>query len=384
MPDHRRDLAMALTYYAPYVSGLSDAARAIAEGLAGRGWRVTVVATRHQPDLPARETLNGVDVVRTPVIARIGKGTVSPAFVPAAARAAGRSRALLLHLPLLEAGLIASLVRRTPIVTMYQCDVSLPAGLANRGQTAVIDLSSRVACRRSRAVVASSADYAQASRISTSLLPRLRVIPPPCRLRSGGKPAFRDTPGLHVGFLGRLVEEKGVEYLVEGFRRLTDPAARLLLAGDFAAVAGGSVVERVRQGAAGDPRIRLLGFLPDAQVADFYASIDVLVLPSINPLEAFGIVQAQALMLGIPVIASDLPGVRVPLTEVDLGTLIPPRDAAAIAGALSAPLPAARQRQTASLRARELWMADAVVERNATLLREIGGMDPAGAQSFGP
>ncbi|MGA2283500.1 MAG: glycosyltransferase family 4 protein [Candidatus Dormibacteria bacterium] len=384
MPDHRRDLAMALTYYAPYVSGLSDAARAIAEGLAGRGWRVTVVATRHQPDLPARETLNGVDVVRTPVIARIGKGTVSPAFVPAAARAAGRSRALLLHLPLLEAGLIASLVRRTPIVTMYQCDVSLPAGLANRGQTAVIDLSSRVACRRSRAVVASSADYAQASRISTSLLPRLRVIPPPCRLRSGGKPAFRDTPGLHVGFLGRLVEEKGVEYLVEGFRRLTDPAARLLLAGDFAAVAGGSVVERVRQGAAGDPRIRLLGFLPDAQVADFYASIDVLVLPSINPLEAFGIVQAQALMLGIPVIASDLPGVRVPLTEVDLGTLIPPRDAAAIAGALSAPLPAARQRQTASVRARELWMADAVVERNATLLREIGGMDPAGAQSFGP
>jgi len=384
MPDHRRDLAMALTYYAPYVSGLSDAARAIAEGLAGRGWRVTVVATRHQPDLPARETLNGVDVVRTPVIARIGKGTVSPAFVPAAARAAGRSRALLLHLPLLEAGLIASLVRRTPIVTMYQCDISLPAGLANRGQTAVIDLSSRVACRRSRAVVASSADYAQASRISTSLLPRLRVIPPPCRLRSGGKPAFRDTPGLHVGFLGRLVEEKGVEYLVEGFRRLTDPAARLLLAGDFAAVAGGSVVERVRQGAAGDPRIRLLGFLPDAQVADFYASIDVLVLPSINPLEAFGIVQAQALMLGIPVIASDLPGVRVPLTEVDLGTLIPPRDAAAIAGALSAPLPAARQRQTASVRARELWMADAVVERNATLLREIGGMDPAGAQSFGP
>jgi glycosyltransferase involved in cell wall biosynthesis len=384
MPDHRRDLAMALTYYSPYVSGLTDAARVIAEGLAGRGWRVTVVATRHQPDLPARETLNGVDVIRTPVIARIGKGTVSPAFVPAAARAAGRSRALLLHLPLLEAGLIASLVRRTPIVTMYQCDVSLPAGLANRAQTWAIDLSSRVACRRSRAVVTSSADYAQASRVSTSLLPRLRIIPPPCRLRSGGKPAFRDTPGLHVGFLGRLVEEKGVEYLVEGFRRLTDPAARLLLAGDFASVAGGSVIERVRRGAAGDPRIRLLGFLPDAQVADFYASIDVLALPSINRLEAFGIVQAQALMLGIPVIASDLPGVRVPVTEVGLGRLIPPRDASAIAEALSAPLPAAAERRRAAARARELWAADSVVERNATLLHEIGGMDPAGAQSFGP
>ena len=375
---------MALTYYAPYVSGLTETARVIAEGLAARGWRVTVVATRHDRALPKRETVGGVDVIRTPVIARIGKGTVSPAFVPTAVRAAAGSQALLLHLPLLEAGLIAGLVRSTPVVSMYHCDVSLPAGLGNRAQTAAMDLSSRVACRRSRAVVATSADYARSSRVSAALLPRLRVIPPPCRDRSGGKPTYRSTGSLHVGFLGRLVEEKGIEYLVDGFRQLSDPNARLLLAGDFAAVAGGSVVERVRQRAAGDPRVRLLGFLPDAQVADFYASIDVLALPSINGLEAFGIVQAEALMLGVPALASDLPGVRVPLTEVPLGRLVPPRDAGAIAEFLSGPMPSPADRLRAAARARELWAADSVVERHASLLRDVAGVDAAGAHSLGP
>jgi glycosyltransferase involved in cell wall biosynthesis len=197
------------------------------------------------------------------------------------------------------------------------------------------------------------------------------VLPPPCRLWSGGTPIFRDTGGLHVGFLGRLVEEKGIEYLVDAFRTLSDPEARLLVAGDFTSVAGGSVVEAVRRHAAGDPRIRLLGFLPDSRVADFYASIDVLALPSINPLEAFGRVQAEALMLGVPVITSDLPGVRVPLREVALGRIVRPRDANAIADALRAPLPGTEARRRGAARARELWIADDVVEDYARVLRGV-------------
>jgi len=381
--ERRRDLAVALTYYAPYVSGLTEVARGVAEGLAARGWRVTVVATRHDPRLPARESLRGVDVIRTPVVAQIGKGTVSPSFVPTVTRVARKSRTLLLHLPLLEAGFIAGLVRRTPIVTVYECDVSLPPGLLNRAQTAAIDLSSRVACRRSRAVVVTSADYARSSRIGPALASGLREIPPPCRLRTGGTPALRDGRGLHVGFLGRVVEEKGIEDLVDGFRMLPDPAARLLIGGEATKVAGGSVVASVRRRAAGDPRIRFLGFLPDSQVADFYASIDVLALPSVNSLEAFGIVQAEALMLGVPVLTSDLPGVRVPFLEVGLGRLIPPRDASAIAQALSAPLPSSAERGEAARRARELWSAGSVVDRWEALLMECADAG-AGAHSLGP
>ena len=69
-------------------------------------------------------------------------------------------------------------------------------------------------------------------------------------------------------------------------------------------VAGGSVVERVRARIGDDSRIRLLGFLPTEALPDFYASIDAFAFPSVNSLEAFGLVQVEAMMVGVPVLAS--------------------------------------------------------------------------------
>jgi len=137
-----------------------------------------------------------------------------------------------------------------------------------------------------------------------------------------------------VGFLGRIVEEKGIEYLVDGFTGYADPEARLLIAGDFTGIAGGSVIDRVRERIGDDPRIRLLGFLDDAELADFYRSLDAFALVSVNAFEAFGIVQVEAMMAGVPAIASDMPGVRQPVLQTGFGVVVPPRDAGAITHAL--------------------------------------------------
>lgn len=373
-PTH--DVLVVLNYYAPYVSGVTEAARVVAEGLAQRGHRVLVVCGHHDPATPARERLNGVDVLRTPVRLRIGKGIVSPSFVPTVARAARRARVVNLHLPMLEAGPIALAVRGTPIVSTYQCDVTLPGGVLDQGQVLALDASHRLALRRSEAVAVSSADYAQHSKLYAAMDDRMVVIPPPSRLRDGGVPAFRDGPGLHVGFLGRIVEEKGLEYLVDGFRALADPALRLLVGGDFANVAGGSVVERVRAHIGDDPRVRLLGFLPDEALADFFASLDVFVLPSVNSLEAFGIVQAEALMAGVPVIASDRPGVRTLVQATGFGTVVPPRDPAAITRALRE-LPTRKLNRTVgAATARGLYSAETVIDRYEKLLFDIAEHRP--------
>jgi glycosyltransferase involved in cell wall biosynthesis len=130
------------------------------------------------------------------------------------------------------------------------------------------------------------------------------------------------------------VEEKGVEYLVEAFRQVPDPDARLLIAGDHSNVAGGSVVGRIRERMGHDPRIELLGFLPDSVLSEFYASLDIFALPSVNALEAFGIVQVEAMMAGVPVIASGLPGVREPVRLTGFGRVVPPRDVRALADAI--------------------------------------------------
>jgi glycosyltransferase involved in cell wall biosynthesis len=367
---------VALNYYAPYVSGVTEVARIVAEGLSARGWDVTVVASRHDEALPEQDTINGVRVVRTPVVARIGKGVISPTFVPTVARWARLADAVHVHLPMLEAGAIALATRHRPLVATYHCDVSLPPGAENTLQVRALDASHRVALRLAAAAVVTSADYAGASRLGDALSRNQVVIPPPCLLRDGGAPVFRDGDGLHVGFLGRIVEEKGLEYLVDGFRARNDDAARLLIAGDFSNVAGGSVVEKVRQHIGGDPRVRLLGFLPDEQISDFFASLDVFALPSVNSLEAFGIVQAEAMMLGVPVIAADRPGVRTVVATTGFGRLVPPRNAAAITTALDTVERDHWDTERSAARARELYGAASVIDRYESTLTRLTASKP--------
>jgi glycosyltransferase involved in cell wall biosynthesis len=332
--DRRTDLVIALTYYTPYVSGLTNMARDIAEGMAERGRRVTVVTAKYDRELPGEERIGGVRVLRAPVLARVGRVVISPAFVQLALREMAHATAGSFHLPLLEAGVIAKFAR-CPLIVTYHCDVTLPPGLTNTAQRLVVDASNRFAMRRASAVAVTSEDYAKHSRMWPDIQPSMVVIPPPCDPCPPGRPTFRDGDGFHVGFLGRIVREKGLEYLVNGFKALPDEDARLLIGGDYTTVAGGSVIDRVRAAIGDDPRIRLLGFVPEEEIGDFYSSLDAFALPSVNAFEAFGIVQVVAMLAGVPVLASDIPGVRQPVSQTGFGRLVPPADASAITARLA-------------------------------------------------
>ncbi|MFC5141792.1 glycosyltransferase family 4 protein [Actinomycetospora rhizophila] len=377
--DQRNDLVIVLTYYAPYVSGLTNVARDLAEGLAARGWRVCVVASKHDPQLPTHEVVNGVRVVRAPVLARVGKGTVGLNLTRLALREMRRSAVVNLHLPLVEAGLLARL-SPAPVVSTYHCDVSLPTGdgpllvrAINGLQHGAIDLSSRVALRRSAASVVSSEDYARHSRMWPSIDGTMVAVPPPCPPRAAGRPTFRRGPGFHVGFLGRIVEEKGVEHLVDAFLALDDPDARLLIGGDFEGVAGGSVIETVRRHIGDDPRITMLGFLPESDVDDFYASIDAFALPSVNAFEAFGIVQVVAMMAGVPAVVSDLPGVRTVVENTGFGAVVAPRDVAGLTAALARLRDDPPDATTGSASAAALYSVDSVLDAYEAVFTKAAG-----------
>jgi glycosyltransferase involved in cell wall biosynthesis len=333
---------------------------------------VRVVTSRHDPDLPAEEVLDGVHVERVPVLARLGKGVVSPALVRRLIAASRDARVTHLHLPMLEAGPVARRCR-SPLVVTYHCDVSPPPGIFGTAQRVGVDASSRRSLRAAQTVVVTSEDYARSSRLWPAMAGRTAVVPPPCHTRPAGRPRFRDGAGLHVGFLGRIVEEKGLQHLVRGFQLLGDPDARLLIGGDFANVAGGSVVDEVRALVAGDPRVRLLGFLPEEDLADFHASLDVFALPSVNSFEAFGIVQVEAMMAGVPALASDLPGVRVPVRETGFGVVVPPRDEPGIAAGLARMRDDPPDRGAGAAAARERYALSSVLDAYERVLAEAGG-----------
>lgn len=365
------DLCIAVNYYAPYVSGLTEVTRVLAEGLARRGWRVAVVAARHDPALPLREEREGVDVYRCPVVATISRGLVSPSFVPTVLRVARRCRVLNLHLPMLEAGAITALSPRAPVVSTYHIDLWLPPSPVARAAMAAVRVSSRMALRRSAAVVVNSDDQARHSQMWPVLRSTERsAICAPCLDRRGGAPAYRETAGPHIGFLGRIVPDKGLEYLTAALAGIPDPDARLLIGGDYLTVAGGSVIDQVRAAAERDPRIRCLGLLRGREIDDFYASIDAFALPSVA--ESFGIVQAEAMMCGIPSVTTDLPGGRYPVVATGLGALVPPRDPAALRAALLDVLTWDQAiREQGAKRAREEFGVEGCLDRYGALFETV-------------
>jgi glycosyltransferase involved in cell wall biosynthesis len=76
------------------------------------------------------------------------------------------------------------------------------------------------------------------------------------------------------------------------------------------------------------------GILNPGQMAAYYPNLDVLVLPSLNSTEAFGLVQIEAMMNVVRCITSNLPGVRQPVIVHRMGAIFPIGDSAALAGGI--------------------------------------------------
>jgi len=368
---HQYDVCLVLNYYTPYVSGVTEVARVLAEGLAARGQSVAVVTSRHVKDLPRRERLNGVEVFRAPVLAKIGRGVVSPAFPSLVATVAARSRVVNLHLPMLEAAPVLLAVCSVPVVSTYHIDVWVPRTLTSPLQVAAVNRSARYTLARSDAVVVNSADQAEHSLHWPVIRNRpWKAVPPPCQDRTGGKPRYRETSGQHVGFLGRIVEDKGIPYLVRAFCDSAGLDDRLLIGGDHREVRGGGVMDEVVAAADGDNRVRLLGLLRGHELDDFYASIDVFVLPSVA--ESFGIVQAEAMMAGVPSVTTDLPGGRHPVVATGFGRIVPPCDPSSITTAIAELRDLVdEERDRAARHARELFGVESSLDAYQELFDQV-------------
>ncbi|MFC6988172.1 glycosyltransferase [Haloplanus sp. GCM10025708] len=133
-----------------------------------------------------------------------------------------------------------------------------------------------------------------------------------------------------VLFVGRLTYYKGVEYLLDAMESVD---ATLLVVGDGARRA--DLEARAARLGLEDCAF-FLGRVADETLHACYEAADVFALPSVEPSEAFGIVQLEAMAYGTPVVNTDLP-TGVPWVSVDgeTGLTVPPRDADALADALS-------------------------------------------------
>ena len=334
-------IVIGLYYYYPYISGLSVFAKHLAESFAASGHDVTLVTARYDAKLDAEEVVNGVRVKRVPVALRVDKGSIMPSFVSTVLRIGREADIINLHLPMAEASLIAKLAPSKTVLT-YHCDPRLN----NRSffgwlLEMMVYKSLHIAVESAAATIVTSFDYAANTRVMRHHLDKVWLIPPPINpaVESDIESEYfyhrADVPhgAKTVGFLGRIVYEKGIDFLIHAMEDLQKKHddIYLVIAGEYQDVAGGSVKSTLMHFLTGrNTRVRFTGRLTDAEVDAFYRFIDVLALPSIDPLEAYGMVQVEA----TPVVATDMPGVRMIVQCTGMGKIVPRRDPHALAGAL--------------------------------------------------
>jgi glycosyltransferase involved in cell wall biosynthesis len=339
-----------LTYYRPHTSGLTIYVERLARTLVKRGHEVTVLTSQFEKDLPREEIVDGVRIVRAPVWFRVSKGVIMPTFGYLAWKLVLDHDVIHLHLPQFDAAGVAlrGRILKKPTVITYHCDLELPKGLFNRFVNQVVHFMNNLAGRFTHRIGAYTEDFANYSPYLQHFSNKVRVILPPVELPEASPDevmAFQQkhnprNRGPVIGMATRFASEKGVEILLDALPSVLDefPDAMVLYAGQYQGVWGEEeylarlmpIIERYQ--AAG--QWKFLGNLSLAEIAAFYPNLDVLVVPSLNSTETFGLVQIEAMMNGTPSIASNLPGVRQPPTMTGMGEVVPIGDAVALADAI--------------------------------------------------
>lgn len=324
-----------LTYYRPHTSGLTIYAERLARAFVKRGHQVTVMTNQYDPSLPLEEMMDGVKVIRVPVIARVSKGVLAPTFGWVATKLAWQHDVVQLHLPQFDAPGVAFRARLfgKPAVLTYHCDVQLPQGWFNRFVNFVLDFQNNMAGLLASHIVTYTRDYADHSSFLSRFASKLTPILPPVEMPVPAPEAISAFAERHrtkdrkpvIGMVTRFASEKGVEILLGALPAILEkyPNAQVLYAGQHENVMGEQAYfARLA------PQIReyeisghwtFLGNLDPMQLATVYPNLDVITVPSLNSTEAFGLVQIEAMKSGVPSVPSALPGVRQPVKMHGMG-----------------------------------------------------------------
>lgn len=136
-------------------------------------------------------------------------------------------------------------------------------------------------------------------------------------------PGLGDAAGNFALFVGRLVPEKGIRTLIDAWQHI-GVSIPLRIVGD------GPLAPEVAAAAAQCPGITWLGRHPRAEVLALMRAATLLIFPS-TWYEGFGMTVAEALAVGLPVVASRVGGMAALIDDGRTGVHFPPGDAAALA-----------------------------------------------------
>jgi colanic acid/amylovoran biosynthesis glycosyltransferase len=145
----------------------------------------------------------------------------------------------------------------------------------------------------------------------------------------GGSRRLAEQP--YLLFVGRFVEKKGIEHLLDAMQALESEGTPV----DLVLVGDGPMTETLRHKAASLTRVRFLGWLPNQEVRRVMKGALAICVPSVaaqtGDSEGLPNVVLEAMACAVPVIGSNIAGIAEAVEHNNTGFLVPPADPPAIA-----------------------------------------------------
>lgn len=280
-------------YFPPHVGGVEYHVKELADGLVRRGHQVMVASScgswnGEMIRIPSIDLFYSPMPVKIPIL----KADVCHSHIPSP--------------------LFAFMLRHArPHVVTYHNDVMIPERVNGHvmprkfatALEAINEKMVRPVLENARAIIATTKSYAETSPVLQDYMDRVRVVPNAINVSL--YPPVKEKEN-YVLYAGRMVSYKGVESLLIAMRRVQRTAdLDLVLVGD------GYDRRWLEQTAARlHVRAKFTGRLERSMFIDTVSRAEMLVLPTQNRLEAFGIVLLEAMACETPVLAFDTPGVN--------------------------------------------------------------------------
>lgn len=320
-----------ITYYIPNISGVTVYASRLGERIVKRGHEVSVLTARHLKDQPKEELINGVRVIRSKVHLQLGKGPIMLGLLFDAIKEIRKSDIVHCHVPQYEISLVAVIAKifRKKIIITHHTDLSVWPGIFNKLILVGTFISQFIAGLLADRIVTYTKDYAEHSYYLRFFKRKLEYVYPPIILEDKNiKSAYRveKKRKYTIGYSGRIAKQKGLPHLfncIPYLEKAIGENFEIILAGPYREVIGENTYDEMSELIElHKDKLRFLSSFPPEQMGDFYKALDVFVLPSDDRLESFGIVQVEAMYAGVPVVASDLPGMRQPIKVTGMGEIV--------------------------------------------------------------
>lgn len=306
-------------FYPPEYGGIESVTEALAEDHSAAGHDVEVICFTR--DTPKFEKMDRLKIRRVKVQKQISSQPLAVSYLSACKTAVRHANVIHVHTPNMLAALaVLRLPRHIRVVIHWHADIE-NKGIIGR----LVRPIERAMLRRANIIVATTEAYAETSSALTGFQDRIQVIP--IGIADISKVStFESARAPYVLFVGRLVPYKGLSVLLDAMG-MVQSKVQLRIVGVGPEL---NELKSQAQRLGIEDRVKFLGRVEEGQLQELMQNATVFCLPSINRLEAFGVVLLEAMRAGRPIISANIPGSGVPWVN-STGVIVPVKDSKALA-----------------------------------------------------